>query len=42
MEKNKNIWIGIAVVILVSTNLRAPITRVSPILDKMKSVLKKE
>lgn len=40
MEKNKNIWIGIAVVILVSTNLRAPITAVSPILDEMKSVLK--
>jgi len=40
MEKNKNIWIGIVVVILVSTNLRAPITAVSPILDEMKSVLK--
>ena len=40
MEKNKNTWIGIVVVILVSTNLRAPITAVSPILDEMKSVLK--
>lgn len=43
MEKNqhhfKNIWIGIAVVILVSANLRAPITAVSPILDEIKSVL---
>ncbi len=44
MEKkqlnNKNIWIGIGVIIFISANLRAPITAVSPILDEIKSVLK--
>ena len=44
MEKkqlnNKNIWVGIGVIIFISANLRAPITAVSPILDEIKSVLK--
>ncbi|WP_300674437.1 MFS transporter [Soonwooa sp.] len=36
---NKNLaWLGILVVILVSSNLRSPITAVSPILDEIKNV----
>lgn len=36
---NKNLaWLGVLVVILVSSNLRSPITAVSPILDEIKNV----
>ena len=36
---NKNLaWLGVLVVILVSSNLRSPITAVSPILDEIKKV----
>ncbi|MGV0924680.1 CynX/NimT family MFS transporter [Empedobacter tilapiae] len=39
-QNNKYIWIGIVVIVLVSANLRAPITAVSPILDEIKLLLK--
>lgn len=36
---NKNLaWLGVLVVILVSSNLRSPITAVSPILDEIKNI----